>query len=158
MQNKIYKIRNCMLCAFLLLIGAAGVSAQNVKVNVYLKNGTMQEFVTPAIYFNDGILEISQSDGATQIDVSTIRKLTFDEVALSLQVIENQEINLFPNPAQNVIQFLGVENAAFEIYALDGKKMLSGMYSNGDFVDVSNLPKGFYLAKINHSVIKFIKL
>jgi hypothetical protein len=158
MQNKICKIRHCILCAFLLLIGAAGVSAQNVKVNVYLKNGTMQEFVTTAIGFNDGVLEISQSDGATQIDVSTIRKLIFEEGISSLQVVENKAINLFPNPTQNVIQFLGVENAAFEIYALDGKKMLSGVYSNGDFVDVSNLPKGFYLTKINHSVIKFVKL
>ncbi len=61
--------------------------------------------------------------------------------------IENQ-VRLFPNPADNHIRVSGIEpNSVYEIRDLKGRILLSGNLNNGDMIDVSELKTGIYFLK-----------
>ena len=66
------------------------------------------------------------------------------------EINENSEngINIYPNPANNVVRVLNETNAPInkiEIIDLLGRVVMS---SNSDFIDVSGLSEGHYLVKI----------
>ncbi|MGB9701260.1 MAG: choice-of-anchor V domain-containing protein [Candidatus Kapaibacteriota bacterium] len=67
---------------------------------------------------------------------------------------------LYPNPTNNKLNIENFSDAniiSFEIYNYEGNKILSGNASH--FIDVSSLPKGSYLLKLNkeNRIYKFIK-
>ena len=64
---------------------------------------------------------------------------------------------VYPNPAKDNIRIIGVENQDVEIFSADGKMLMKERY-NGKNLDVSSLPKGFYLIKTNGQTLKFNKI
>ena len=71
--------------------------------------------------------------------------------------IDNNLINIYPNPA-NTTLFIRTKTefiSKYEILDLFGQQMQTGMVSNSS-VNISNLPNGTYLLKINNSVTKFL--
>ena len=75
----------------------------------------------------------------------------------------NTNLALWPNPAQNTIQFSGADVASVSVIDLLGKVVLSQNLAAGtSSVDVSNLTNGMYLIQASDangavSTIKFIK-
>ena len=68
------------------------------------------------------------------------------------------EIELYPSPASNEINFKGIEeNTPFKIYATDGKLVKSGTYVPGNSINVSSLVTGNYVVSISKVNIKFTK-
>lgn len=64
---------------------------------------------------------------------------------------------VYPNPAKNNINIIGVENQNIEIYSIDGKKIL-GTFYQGDDIDISSLPQGLYIIKVGNQSLKFNKI
>lgn len=67
---------------------------------------------------------------------------------LSTDEFTADAIKIYPNPAKNQITILGIEeDATLEIYALDGRKLLSSPFSGTTNIQL-NLTSGIYLSKI----------
>ncbi len=65
---------------------------------------------------------------------------------------------VYPNPVKDDLSVSGIsKNTTFEIYSLDGKLLKSGIYTKESTINVSKLPKGIYLLKIENQNLKFIK-
>lgn len=76
----------------------------------------------------------------------------------------NSKLAVWPNPAQNTIQFSGVDVASAVVFDILGKQVLSQKFAFGgnNSVDVSNLKSGTYLVQAsdangNISIVKFLK-
>ncbi|MDR1791853.1 MAG: T9SS type A sorting domain-containing protein [Bacteroidales bacterium] len=158
-MKKYCKITKWIALFCLLLLGDTGF-AQEVKVHIFLKDGTESEVLATTLSFSDGYVQFSHPAATNApVEISTIRKLVFEEwITEDVSDYKNEQIILYPNPVQDVIRLSGVENATFSIYSADGKLLQAGDYFSGETIDVSVLPKGFYLIKINKSILKFIKL
>ncbi len=75
----------------------------------------------------------------------------------------NSKLAVWPNPAQNLIQFSGVEVASVRVFDLVGKQILSKNLALGTTsVDVSGLTSGMYLVQASDAngtvfTVKFLK-
>lgn len=76
----------------------------------------------------------------------------------------NAKLAVWPNPAQNTIQFSGVDVASVVVFDVLGKQVLSQKFSfaGNNSVDINNLTSGTYLAQAsdangNISTVKFLK-
>ncbi|MGJ8683639.1 MAG: T9SS type A sorting domain-containing protein [Nonlabens sp.] len=94
-------------------------------------------------------------NNSTVNNSETIRKFSINviEVQNTLSVDDAliNTIQMYPNPAKDVIKFKSnsnIETAA--IYAMDGTQVLVSKLENNQF-DVSSLASGFYLIQIKHS-------
>jgi len=57
-----------------------------------------------------------------------------------------QSIQMYPNPTTGLVHFSGVEDAVISVYNISGKMINDN--GNGNMVDLSSLPNGIYLVKI----------
>lgn len=81
-------------------------------------------------------------------------------VAVPIAEELNNEIVLYPNPSNGIINIKGLTNGVVTIYNLIGKVVYNNTISNNESIDLNSLSKGIYIAKIqegnNISNIKFI--
>lgn len=67
---------------------------------------------------------------------------------LSTEEFTADKVKIYPNPAKNRITILGIEeDATLEVYALDGRKLLTSQFSGTTTIPL-NLTSGIYLSKI----------
>lgn len=75
-----------------------------------------------------------------------------DDCDMSTSILESLDIdvNVFPNPANDVINIDGTEEIIFKttLYDLDGRVIIASI--NGPILDTSSLPSGIYLLKIKN--------
>lgn len=65
---------------------------------------------------------------------------------VSVDAIQPPPFVIYPNPASNVITIENAENALFEIYSIDGKRIRSVKQESGNnSIDISDLTNGMYL-------------
>ena len=85
--------------------------------------------------------------------------LLIDDISIDIVTdvasVENNEVNVYPNPARNVINIDGANISAVEMYNLVGEKVLSAF--NKNTIDVSSLDKGIYFVKIKQGENIFTK-
>lgn len=91
---------------------------------------------------------------------STVIEVREEEVALSTDT--SIDLEVYPNPASNFIQFRGLEGSFnFNITGLDGKIYLHESIIKQTSLDISHLPKGMYIIRIFNEKInlsrKFLK-
>lgn len=58
------------------------------------------------------------------------------------------DIRMYPNPASEYLTVSNAPDAAYSIIGLSGKVMLQGTLSNTQRLDVSSLPNGIYIVKV----------
>lgn len=76
---------------------------------------------------------------------------------LSVNKIDNNEVNLYPNPTNDFITISGIElNSIYEIYDILGNKLKVGKYLGQ--INISDLSNGHYYIKIGDFNLKFIKI
>jgi hypothetical protein len=66
------------------------------------------------------------------------------------------DVSVYPNPANNRVNFQGCKNADIGIYSLTGQKVVTVNRFTGNFVDVSSLKNGVYTVQIvmeDHSTV-----
>jgi hypothetical protein len=103
---------------------------------------------------NNQLFRCLIQDGSC-IDTSDIATLTvIDDAGITNQILT--DIIVYPNPVNDMIFINNVsgESLTFEIYSVEGKKVLEGKTSNN--IDVSKLSKGTYHLRIRQQNITFI--
>jgi hypothetical protein len=114
------------------------------------------------IFFDEENLLLDEGYGNTaSFPRSQIQKLTVAS-AEGTDIAEAAAENawaVYPNPAAGFIRITtaAAGKVPLTLCSLHGRILLSGEYAAGEEIDVSFLPKGFYLIKINNRTIKFIK-
>lgn len=99
------------------------------------------------------------NDCMVKVNVSSLRgmnNLTHDNeenegqrfaTEINLRSDDHKEVNIFPNPVDDILFIQGSESAyTFSLYAVTGK--LIGTYSNRSQVDLSELQSGIYLLDV----------
>ena len=125
---------------------------------------------------NDDVAEISINDkeelvinplknGTAKIKISfnsngkvVSQNITISSAVLGTSDLNKSSINVYPNPVNNVLFIETNEASKAEIFAITGAKMTEKTLQKGkNQLDVSSLPKGVYIIKINNSTFKVIK-
>lgn len=71
-------------------------------------------------------------------------------------IIKDNSFGIYPNPVKTTLNIKGISKIdSAEIFDMNGRKVLTSKNAN---INVENLPNGVYLLKVNHQVIKFIKV
>ena len=89
---------------------------------------------------------------------------TADGPSSTSQIVEIQDIQIYPNPATNFIHLKAHEasKGAYKIYDLNGSMVMNGNLMVGKSVDISSLNKGQYIFQFNEgrnmSKALFLKL
>jgi hypothetical protein len=162
------KFKEIFLTLMLIYMGVFAFAQRQelTRVTVTMTNDTVREFVVTAsgkLLFDaeNLIIDIAQDNELETILRADIRTITFtDESVIGLSEHEQDAaIRLFPNPATTHITVAGIEhNTPIFIYSLDGKLLLAQRVNPNGTIDIAALPKGFYFAKVNKTVVKLVKL
>lgn len=151
-----------------LLFGAfLQMSAQNTYVHliITMNDGTEETYDmynVSYMYFESGDeLVITETvDGLSYVryPLSSIRKITCHEVEGTPENA-NLDITLSPNPAHDKVTFRNIQGTqTAKIYALDGRMVKSLPITEGQSVDITDLPTGLYLVNIGYCTFKMMKL
>lgn len=140
------------------------MTAQSTQLVVFLNDGSEQTYYmagTDRLYFEDNtklVIEEVSTKSTVTIPLADIRKITCNEM---VNTTENPEsaLNIFPNPVHNALTFRNIQGKQTVcIYALDGRLAKRFEVSADQVIDISELPIGLYLVKIQTQTLKIIKL
>lgn len=136
----------------LLPIKVTGTSGQTAEL--VLNNTTNDQFFTLPLSFEASSVSFNYEN---QI-LTKNPTITNDTTFLTTSDYKEIPLKMYPNPTQSEIRFSGVtKKQNFEIYSLDGKLMLKGVYEPGTSINISKFKTGDYIIKINNSIYKIIK-
>ena len=160
------KLKFYFLMLFLSLLGGiAEIKAQSIVIRT--SDGTESTDQLTSLHkftFSNNQLVLSYNDGTSALfDLSSVDKVFFEDVMTDVNTAllnDGTTLSLYPNPATDLLLFknLPEDNAAVKIYRMDGKLMLNTqLTSDTPSLDVSTLPNGLYIVKMNDQTLKFIK-
>lgn len=136
----------------LLPIKVTGTSGQTALL--VLDNNTNDQVFTLPLSFDVASISFNYEN---QI-LTKNPTITNDTTFLTTSDYKEIPLKMYPNPTQSEIRFSGVtKKQNFEIYSLDGKLMLKGVYEPGASINISKFKTGDYMIKINNSIYKIIK-
>ncbi|WP_222165341.1 T9SS type A sorting domain-containing protein [Edaphocola aurantiacus] len=100
---------------------------------------------------NGGTLQVNA------IDITATGSAAYLSKKVMIQL--NNEINVYPNPATNVLNIVAQEAVNVNIFSIEGKQLINA--ANTTSVDVSRLAAGTYMAQVrsaaNNTLIKTVK-
>ncbi len=152
------KLLNILGLLMAVLAGAA-----QTEVEILFHNADTQTFTVGEagkIYFDNGHMLIDEGDGIPySFPLSDIRKMMFNH-AVPAQAIEASDLRIYPNPATTFLHIGGdsARDIPYQLFAMDGRMVMSGISHSGDRIAVGNLPQGLYLLKIDGRTFKISKL
>lgn len=77
---------------------------------------------------------------------------------LAIDEVSKSAVKIYPNPVKNELNISGLnQKQQFTIISADGKNVRSGNFVPQQTINVSELPKGVYLIKLQNQTLKFIK-
>ena len=149
------------LCLTTLLWVSGGMA--QTRVTLTFQNAATQEIevsATGKIYFSDNYMFID--DGASvpySFAVSDIRKMQFAE-GTGIEEIVTETFKVYPNPVHNELYISSDDFLPhpYQLFSTDGRLLLQGESQEGSPINVSDLPTGLYILKINNSSFKISKL
>lgn len=79
---------------------------------------------------------------------------------LSTSDFESNSFSFYPNPAKDIVNFSSKNNIEnITLYNVLSQEVLSKEVNSNEFtLDISNLPSGTYIAKLNNNISKTVKL
>ncbi len=90
--------------------------------------------------------------------LQNLYEITNCAAVLGLEDLSNNKMQLYPNPATDVLTINSEENGAAIIYNALGKAVINISIIDNTIVDISSLSKGIYIVKTNTGkVSKFVK-
>lgn len=103
--------------------------------------------------------ELVYHDGYIYISENFISKISRVPVPFNTstdEISSIEKVKVFPNPASQYIQLVGKENVDFDIFSIDGKKIMSGQVGVDSKINVDQLLSGFYFVHLSDgSIAKF---
>ena len=91
--------------------------------------------------------------------VSNIEKMLFS-YEVSIEDIETADCKVYPNPASSFLK-INVNNTEiihYQLFSIDGRMLMAGDCHNDEGINISTLPQGLYLLKVNGQTFKISKL
>ena len=90
--------------------------------------------------------------------LSDIRKVLFSGTT-SVEAIESDHIRIYPNPATTFLRISSDRNSdsRYQIFSIDGRLLMSGVCKQEETINISRLPKGLYLIKVDDKTFKISK-
>ena len=156
-----------MLLAALIMGLAFHLKAQSTQMIIHFNNGDEKSYFmtqNDRVYFEDNeklVVEIAaygRGEQSERFNLADIRKITCAETE-SVSETSSTSVYLTPNPVHDIVLLRNLKSKeALQIYALDGRLMKSVEASEGQLIDISDLPIGLYLVKTEHQTLKMIKL
>jgi hypothetical protein len=141
------------------------IQAQNLFLKT--KDGTLtkQLGTVKKITFQNNSMQINyQGSTLETYPLSSIRNLSFKQTITGVDQLSlsgTRIISIYPNPVKDVIHLVNTPDNEFtvSIYRMNGVLVLSTQISSiSKSLNVSYLPGGLYLLKVNDQTFKFIKL
>lgn len=151
-----------LLCTTCLLICIFLGHAQTEVEIQFHQSGSLTFTVSDAgkIYFDNGYMLVDEGDGTPySFLVSDIKKMMFNHLT-SVETIETPSFRIYPNPATAYLNISSdhQEDIPYQIFALDGRLMMSGTVQSNESISIAALSKGLYLLKIDGRTFKISKL
>lgn len=153
------------LLVILILTQIMVIQAQNLFLKT--KDGTLtkQLGTVKKITFQNNSMQINyQGSTLETYPLSSIRNLSFKQTITGVDQLSlsgTRIISIYPNPVKDVIHLVNTPDNEFtvSIYRMNGVLVLSTQISSiSKSLNVSYLPGGLYLLKVNDQTFKFIKL
>lgn len=145
---------------FLLFFTLSTYIMAQTNLIVRQKSGTTAEHLIASIQkltFNDNTLVVNCLDGTTQAyPIADVRSLIFGTTSDINSVSAETDFSVYPNPATDRLFITNATDAEVYIYQLDGR-LAQHTKTIVEGIDISNLPAGFYLLKVNNHLAKFLK-
>ncbi|PKR80013.1 hypothetical protein CW751_12375 [Brumimicrobium salinarum] len=147
--------------------GSANYSVTLTSADQYLASAGGNSVAPQAIVEDEAmdvyIYSIADGTNATTNQIAgPSNTITLTSATSSLLSL-TKTINVYPNPATNVVNFKvdGLENGKIVINSITGQEVVNTTISNSKQVDVSNLNNGVYIytvSNVNGEVVKTNKL
>lgn len=114
------------------------------------------------VTFSDGKFSVygEETTPFKAFDISNICKISFSQTDTSVKgpAGDNASLRLLRNPVEDFISVEGVRPGSDAVlFDLQGRTVMNVASWNGEDIDVSALPSGAYLLKVNSQTIKVIK-
>jgi len=133
-------------------------TVESVKVKIQHKIGIDSN--TQILHYSSTILENQRTLSDYNIQKNHSLQLT-DSSTLGVDDVElnNNKLNLKPNPSNNFIKISGLTKPQnYTVYNILGAKIINGVVSNKEKINIQNLKNGLYYLKFkNGDNLKFIK-
>jgi hypothetical protein len=89
--------------------------------------------------------------------VSSVKE--FPVLSTSINEVKNLEFNMFPNPTNDILTIQVENRSNLDMFSMSGQLIMSMMVNNGsNSVDLSDVPTGVYMVKINNVTKQLIRL
>lgn len=156
--------RKKTIAAVALLVMAGAAAKAQTEVVVTKLSGGQQKFGLAEIgkfYFTDGAMNVLTlpSKAVTALSLSDLLNIKFVSKPNAIDNVngsDSQGVKLAYDGSR--LSASGLDGAASAaVFGTDGRKMMGAEHWDGTPVDVSSLPKGVYIFKVNNNTFKFIK-
>ncbi len=164
-MKSIFK-RGLLLMAFTMGL-LFHLTAQSTLMTIRMNDGTEHTFSmteNDRVYFEDNdklVVEITvygKGETYERFNLADIRKITCAETE-GISETSSTSVCLSPNPVHDAVLLSNLKGKeTILIFALDGRIMKSVEVSEGQLIDISDLPIGLYLVKTESQTLKMIKL
>ena len=105
------------------------------------------------IIFKENVLYIAETYAAkiSKLDISILSLNQFNK--------NNIDIKIYPNPSTKLLQVSGlIKKEQYKIYNILGEKVMEGIITENENINIRNLKNGVYLFRINKgNTLKFLK-
>ncbi len=159
MKNTLHRIGLFLL----LFIGMATTAmAQSTLMTIHLNDGSEQVFTmseSDRAYFEDNQTLVIKTESSTnRFSLDDIRKITCD-VYVGTSENTLAAAFIYPNPVHDNFSLHNLSGKeTLRIYALDGRLVKTAKVTGNQSIDISDLPVGLYLVKMQSQTLKMIKL
>jgi hypothetical protein len=136
-----------------------GFDPDTYSYDVFVPQGTIEEPVITVEAMDEGAMPIVSMafaiPGTAVIEViaeDLVSRSTYEVNYDFITGIGDEEpqatINVYPNPANNILYVTGLKDARLTFHSTDGKLMLQKEGFSGNSISIDQLPKGIYIMNI----------
>lgn len=158
-------MRKFPVLIILIFLIQFSVSAQTMQMEIKKWDNTETKIQLSNIQnlvFSGADMQVNLKNGTpTVLPKSEVRKMVFSVYTGTVNQGEtSSELKLFPNPAISSFQLssLTAQNNLVSVYSISGQVLMQKNITSADEkIDISDIPSGIYLVKVNDQVLKLTK-
>ncbi|MDE7496503.1 MAG: T9SS type A sorting domain-containing protein [Muribaculaceae bacterium] len=154
--------------AWMAIVAAASASANTTMTVTYFDDSREATVVnlldgSRLVFGGEPAFDFSNCGSAPgRINVADVKRITFEGKWTGVEGVSKEatSLRLRSNPVEAILSVEGYDGskpAVVSIYSIAGREALHVENWKGEDINVSHLPTGVYILRINNSTLKFIK-